>query len=202
MEIKGKFPNGLRHIFDRVGLSQAEFGRRTGFTRLRIKRWLDETRQIRPPDAEALAKPFGYKAEDILFPGRASDRAVPLVSWVSAGGLAQPRIVLTDDDILEMVRWSLEAKGDWIALRVEGDSMDRISPPDSIIFVNRRDKRLVSNACYIIADSEGNATYKRYRAGPARWEPVSTNKDHETSYVEQDGEPLIVGRVWRTLLSL
>lgn len=204
MDIKGKFPNGLRPIFEKSGLSQAEFGRRTGFTRLRIKRWLDETRQIKPHDAETLAAPFGVNPEAILFPGRNGSAAtVPLLSWISAGGFAAPRDMAEHDEPLEMLRWALSEKGDWFALRVEGDSMNRISPPDSVIFVNKREKKLVHNACYIIADKEtGEAAYKRYRSDPPRWEPVSTNDKHEPSYVEHDGEPVIIGRVRRTLLSM
>ena len=41
--------------------------------------------------------------------------------------------------------------------------MNKISPPDSIIFVNLRDKRLVTNGCYVISDETGRATYKRWR---------------------------------------
>jgi phage repressor protein C with HTH and peptisase S24 domain len=92
-------------------------------------------------------------------------------------------------------------KGDWIALRVDGSSMDRISPPESIIFVDRSDKNLVANALYVIDDGEGNATYKRYRPGPPpRFEPVSTEVEHEPIYF--DNEPHIIGRVRRSVLNM
>lgn len=78
--------------------------------------------------------------------------------------------------------------------------MDRISPPDSMIIVNRRDKRLVANACYVIADGDGGATYKRYRPDPMRFEPVSTNPAHEPMF--PDHEPTIIGRVRRTILDM
>lgn len=123
---------------------------------------------------------------------------VPHLAWVSAGALA----AVVGDDFAESPK--VEAAGlpdgDWIALTVEGTSMDRISPPDSVIFVNRRDKRLVPNACYIIADEEGRASYKRYRPGPMRFEPVTYADGHETLY--PDEEPVIVGRVKRTVLEL
>lgn len=94
----------------------------------------------------------------------------------------------------------LPKNGDWLALRVQGDSMDRISPPESVIIVNRRDKRLVANACYVIDDGEGNATYKRFRPEPMRFEPVSVNPKHETIF--PDNDPTIVGRVYQTILRL
>lgn len=121
---------------------------------------------------------------------------VPLVAWVSAGELRD----LTADEALLTLKFVGLPPGDWIALKVEGDSMDRISPPDSIILVNRSDRRLVPNACYVIDDGEGNSSYKRYRSNPSRYEPVSTNKD--LSAIFPESEPTIVGRVRRTILDL
>lgn len=122
----------------------------------------------------------------------------PLISWVSAGVMAFP------DVSEEMIGWveetGLDPDGDWIALRVVGDSMDRISPPESIIFVDRRDKVLVPNACYVISNGDGEATYKRFRPNPMRFEPVSTNPNHETIYPTR--EPLIVGRVKKSIIDM
>lgn len=121
---------------------------------------------------------------------------VPLVSWVSAGKLSSDSAV---DEALGAAKAVLPS-GDWIALRVDGESMDRISPPGSIIFIDRRDKRLVNGGFYVIDDGEGGSTYKRFRAGPMRFEPVSKNKDLPTLF--PDNEPTIVGRVKLTTLDL
>lgn len=124
---------------------------------------------------------------------------VPLLAWVSAGELMADSV---DIDLASVNRIPVSdlPPGDWIALRVVGDSMDRISPPESIIFVNRRDKRLVANACYVIADENGEATYKRYRPSPDRFEPVSVNPEHEPHYPHDT--PKIIGRVRRTMLDM
>ena len=123
---------------------------------------------------------------------------VPLITWVSAGRMSFPDV---SDDIIRMIEeGSLDPDGDWIALKVVGDSMDRISPPDSIIFVDRNDRVLVPNACYVISTTEGEATYKRFRPDPMRFEPVSTNPTHEPIYPRR--EPLIVGRVKKTILDM
>lgn len=123
---------------------------------------------------------------------------VPLLTWISAGALSREDI---RDEALGSVNVTSLPEGDWIALRVQGDSMDRISPPESIIFVNRNDKQLVANACYVIADEDGAATYKRYRPGPPpRFEPVSTNQEHEPIF--PDHTPMIVGRVRRSSIDM
>jgi SOS-response transcriptional repressor LexA len=123
---------------------------------------------------------------------------LPIISWVSAGEMSKPD--MSDVQIGNIAMSGLDANGDWIALQVDGDSMDRISPPGSIVIVNRKDKRLVPNACFVIADDDGNATYKRFRANPPRFEPVSTNPAHEAIFPEN--EPVIVGRVRRSVLEM
>lgn len=123
---------------------------------------------------------------------------VPLISWVSAGVMSFPDI--SDEIIGHVQEGDLDPEGDWIALRVVGDSMDRISPPESIIFVDRADKILVPNACYVISNGDGEATYKRFRSNPMRFEPVSTNPAHEPIYPTR--EPLIVGRVKKSTIQM
>lgn len=126
-----------------------------------------------------------------------SDLIVPHLSWVSAGAMMRDDV---SDEAIGTIEVAGLPPGDWFALTVRGTSMDRISPPDSVIFVNRKDKRLVANACYIIDDGEGMATYKRYRPDPMRFEPVSTDPSHETLF--PDNEPAIVGRVGLTMLRM
>ena len=123
--------------------------------------------------------------------------SIPLVARISAGALQ--RDDLTDEQ-LGTINFGPLPEGDWFAMEVEGDSMDRLSPPQSLIIANRADKKLVSNGCYIIADEHGNATYKRYRPNPDRFEPVSTNPVHEAIY--PDHIPPVVARVHYTLLKL
>lgn len=142
-----------------------------------------------------------------LLEGKGSEEAaassvatqVPLVSWVQAGAMGSNDAVYQYDDLTTVAAADLPA-GDWIALRVEGDSMDRISPPESVIIVNRADRRLVPNGCYVIADETGAATYKRYRPAPDRFEPVSTNIAHEPIF--PDGAVRVIGRVRRSTIEM
>lgn len=121
----------------------------------------------------------------------------PIIAWVSAG-------ILSSDSAIDEAIGTAKAvlpHGDWIALRVEGESMDRISPPGSIIFVDRSDKRLVGGGFYVIDDGFGQSTYKRFIARPKmRFEPVSKNKTLPALY--PDNEPTVVGRVKLTMLDL
>jgi len=200
---KGKFPNGLADAMDAVGMGPTELGKLIGKERQDVYRWQNGIVRLRPDTAELMAPHLKTTVEALLLLESAQLVPIPLISWISAGALAQPRSVVDPDDVLAHIRQELDQKGDWIALRVEGDSMDRISPPESIILVNRKDKRLVANACYVIANQDtGEATYKRYRPDPARWEPVSTNPTHEPIFLLDGNEPTVVGRVRRSILNM
>ena len=148
----------------------------------------------------SLAETLGTTVEYLLSGDGDADSGalpVPVISWVAAGPMSQQSIV---HEALEWIKVPGLKAGDWIALKVTGDSMDRISPPESVIVVNRKEKELVPNACYVIADEDGSATYKRYRPDPARFEPVSFNDEH--SPIFPTNQPLIVGRVRKTMLDM
>ncbi|MBP1850535.1 S24 family peptidase [Rhizobium halophytocola] len=129
--------------------------------------------------------------------------AVPRISWVSAGAFAINDSVLPTDEFDTVYAADLP-DGEWYAFDIpEGyDSMDRISPPGSVIIVNRKSKRLIPNACYVITDTDGAATYKRYRQSPARFEPVSTNPAHEPLFPDKGNLPGIFGRVYRSYINM
>lgn len=199
MELKGN----LRRIRTEKGFSQSALAERSGVSQQLISRLeagLDATTKKLPEIARALDVSVyeldeNYAAEDGV-------TSAPLLSWVSAGMIEVPEVPSFDPDNPPERRAAVGLPpGRWIALKVVGDSMDRISPPDSIIFVDLRDRRLVANACYVIRDdAEGGSSYKRYR--PGRWEAVSTNKKHKPYLIRGDRGPTVIGRVKRTVLDL
>jgi len=167
-----------------------------------IRNWRSKNVLPRMDTLIQVAAALGTTPEWLAFgAGDESVRRVPKISWVSAGAFQVADSVTQFDEFPKIEVPGLP-DGDWFILQVEGDSMDRISPPESLIVVNRKDKRLVPNACYIIQDGNGGATYKRYRQGPVRFEPVSTNPIHEAIFPDNDNMPIIFGRVRRTMLEL
>jgi SOS-response transcriptional repressor LexA len=200
--MKGKYPNGLRAAMDDMGIGATALAAEIGTSKQNIQRWADQERKLPLEWAIPISNFFHLDVASLLLP-QLGPPGAPLISWVCAGAPKAPSSVLELNEAKMVYVHGLDPKGDWIALEVEGDSMDRISPPESVIFVNRNDKRLVTNACYVISDAEGGeATYKRFRANPDRWEPVSTNTEHEPMFVKKGREPVIIGRVRKTLLSM
>lgn len=139
----------------------------------------------------ALAERFGVSVSEII--DEPAPTKVPLVSWVSAGMLRASHPVY-ERDILRTVHVADLPAGDWIALEIDGDSMDRVAPPGAIILVDRADHDLVDGRFYVFGNQDtGEATFKRYRSKPDRLQPFSTNPDHESHYV--NSEVQVVGRV-------
>jgi len=124
---------------------------------------------------------------------------VPLISSVSAG---QPFFQEGIDDFSDFPTIAVYdlPKGEWVALRVDGLSMSKISPPDSIILVNMADKELITNAYYIIMDEAGQVTYKRYR--PHEKPPFQPFSYQDIKPPALQGNITIIGRVRRTITDM
>jgi SOS-response transcriptional repressor LexA len=189
-------PNQITAVRKRAGLKIDELAEKTGLSTTYIWRMERGERNVSLKNLQKMAEALGVAPSELIEQKSVAD--VPILSWVSAGMMARDDV---QQDVIGEIRMSdLDPRGDWVALRVEGDSMDRISPPGSLILVDLTDKALVPNACYIITDSDSRATYKRFRSNPARFEPVSTNPSHEPIF--PDGEPAVIGRVRRSLIDM
>lgn len=141
---------------------------------------------------DAEGPPVATKAQQVM--------AIPLISWVSAGELADAESQLPMEDVPLLAVADL-GRGTFFGLRVEGDSMDRLSPPGSIIIVNRDDRELLPQKSYVFS-MRGETTYKRWQPDPPHLAPYSTNPVHQPIFIKRMRELEVVGRVWRTVLDL
>ncbi|MCO5080911.1 MAG: transcriptional regulator [Rhizobiaceae bacterium] len=161
-------------------------------------------RTISRKAAEKYARHFGVEAGWILY-GDRSDLEfpglyrIPVLSWVSASNLReQPGV--TAADIERWVQVADLPAGDWIALGVDGDSMNRVAPDGSTIIVNRADDRLLDGRYYVFQQGGGAATFKRYKRNPEMMQPFSTNPDHMSIAIADD--LYVFGRVRRVITDL
>lgn len=160
--------------------------------------------------AQRYAMAFGVRAEWLysgegpMFPApkaRPEDtQKVPIISWVSAGRLAEvPDEIPSDED-----NWTLLSglpRSRYFATLVQGDSMDRISPDGSIIIVDANDTDPRPGRAYVFAVN-GETTYKVFQSDPViRLEPFSTNPSNKAIY-PGDRDWAVAGRVVRTFLDL
>ena len=166
----------------------------TGISVSQISRYENGERTPSLVHLRALAGSLGTTVSDVI--GEAAPRPVPLVSWVSAGKMRASHPVY-ESDILRVVHVADLPTGNWMALEIDGDSMDRIAPPGSIIVLDRNDQSLVDGRFYVFGNSSGEATFKRYRTNPERLQPYSTNPEHETHYLQDTMD--CIGRVRQVL---
>lgn len=187
----------IRQARKQRGMTQDDLAKATGgLSRNAVSMWEKDVTQPSTGNLKTLTRILGV---DLLWitDGEVSPqsdvRRVPIVSWVSAGRLSASDCVESWQDLPSVAAAGLP-DGDWMALRVEGSSMDRVAPPGSLIFVNRRDRDLLPGRDYVFSTPEG-ATLKRWRANPSRLEPFSTFPEYETIFPE--GQIKVVGRVCR-----
>lgn len=127
-----------------------------------------------------------------------AQRAAPLISWVSAGKLSETSPTPPSDRTIYVPDLG---PGDYFALQVQGTSMNRISPENSIIVINRRELSLQRGKPYVFS-VRGEATYKLWEPDPPRLEPDSTDVSNKTIFITPKTKMLVVGRVRRTILDL
>ncbi|WP_209311889.1 S24 family peptidase [Bradyrhizobium frederickii] len=125
---------------------------------------------------------------------------VPLLDRVTAGRLRSPSSQIPIDDV-PLLAFADLGRGEFFALSVDGDSMDRYSPEGSIIVVNKAERSLVNGRCYIFS-VKGETTYKMWQGGPnPHLAPFSTNPLNKPVFFKpRDLE--VIGRVKRTILDL
>lgn len=147
------------------------------------------------------------RSEDVAagFDGRKNEpppkAVLPLVAWVNAGKLADVDTQIPAKRIkIDLI--SDLGTGDFFATRVEGDSMNLLSPEGSILIVDRNDRDLVSGRRYIFA-IKGKTTFKEYVADdPPYLNPQSSNPKNRPIIIKKKSDVEIVGRVKRTVLDL
>lgn len=123
-------------------------------------------------------------------------RTVPIIAWVAAGALADVSTQIPEGT--ETIEISGLPAGDYFATRVSGDSMDRLSPPGSLILVNRAEREAIRGRRYIFS-RRGETTYKRFESNPRRLVPESTNPMHEPIFPNSEEEWTVIGRVRMTI---
>jgi SOS-response transcriptional repressor LexA len=212
-ELKGKFPNGLASAMKKKEMGVTELARLVDTSKQNVQRWRDQERKLTPEWAEKLAPHLEVTREILIFqkpakgPRSAPKTApakftqVPLLDSVTAGKLRSPSSQIPVEDVPLLAFFDL-GRGDFFALKVEGDSVDRVSPEGSTIVVNRADRTLVSGKFYVFS-LRGETTYKMWQGGEnAHLAPYSTNPSNKPIFFKKKSDLEVIGRVKRTVLDL
>lgn len=194
----------------RTELAKALDKKPDAITRMANVSDVGETRVISLPELHILAKFFNDTPPGLIGaveapppPERRSHEIsrVRLLDHVPAGKLRQPLSQIPPGgEFLSLVDLG---RGQFFALTVDGDSMDRIIPHGARVIVDESDRVLVSGKPYVISN-RGEASLKLWKPSPPRWAPYSNNPMHEPIYVKskEAAEKMVVGRVKRAVLEL
>ena len=201
-DLKDRIRGRLREI----GKSARRASMEGGLTSDAIRNVLRaKSRNPRRDTLEGIARGLDWTLEDLLELASAGNvrtierpvHEVPLVSWVEAGALTEMVDPYAVGDASEYIPVTHQ-RNTLIALRVNGQSMNRIAPDGSIVIVDYADKSLISGQYYVVK-IDNRATFKRFRSDPARLEPDSTEA-HETVFIQEETD--VVGRVIQVINQL
>lgn len=201
----------LKQAIDETGLSMTEVAERFGWSYNTLKSNANGNMPFSFKKAMVYAARLKVRAEWLyqgIPPMREPSKAdrnkltdVPIIGWVQAGELADANSIHELPDIEYVTTEGLNG-GEWFATNVRGDSMDRISPEGSRIFVNASDRNLVDGRYYLFS-LRGETTFKRYYETPVRrLEPFSTNPINKTIFLTKDEDWVVIGRVVRSVIDL
>lgn len=185
----------LRRLRDERGLTQQGLANRLNVDRSMIARYETGKHVMSPDVIQRAADVFGVRPSFIQF-GDEGAQIVPVIAWVAAGDLADVTSQIPEGT--ETIEISGLEPGDYFATRVSGDSMDRLSPPGSLILVNRAEREPIRGRRYIFS-RRGETTYKRFESNPRRLVPESTNPMHEPIFPNSEEEWTVIGRVRMTI---
>jgi len=156
-----------------------------------------DTRSLKGETEQKIADAYNTAVSVIFGGDERPARRVPVIDWVSAGQMVDPRVQPPAET--QTIEIGGLPPGDYFATRVKGDSMDRISPDGSMILVNRSERDPVKGRRYVFA-RRGETTYKRFEVDPLRLEPESTVPANKPIFPKSDEEWEIIGRVRLTLM--
>lgn len=189
-----KFARNLRQLREARGLSRQRLAKLLGCDQSYIVKLESGERRLKADWMARLEHALNVEPGTLMNnvdSGAAPIQNVPVLGWSSAGrpmeAVSQPA-----SEYVPVPSTSTTLA----AVRVRGQSMDRVAPNNSLIVYDYQMTDLFDRGLYLI-ELGGEVTFKRYRSsdGPSRFEPDSTESGHSTIYPAPGVEVRIVGRV-------
>lgn len=182
--------NRLKELREQKGLTQGQLAEAVGTSIAQISRLeKGERNGGRMLDVEwldKLAYPLQVSPVEIIsYPASNDCREVPVIGEVPGGDLREA----IQSPAAESVLYPTKIK-DIFALRVRGNSVNRIAPDGSFAIINHAEKersRLVNQLVVVGINRHGawETTCKIYKTNPDRFEPHST-EPHDTIFPGSD----------------
>ncbi|HEX2594786.1 MAG TPA: XRE family transcriptional regulator [Rhizomicrobium sp.] len=182
----------IRLLRREKGLSMEQLGNLIGVHFTTIAKIERSMRGLSSDLRDQIAKALDVAPGDIVdgAPKHKPVTMVPLLGRIAAGSWKEA-VAAGDPEA-----W-LPAPGSGpnaFGLIPDGDSMDLVVGPNSMIVVDPDQFELLDGRIYAIQNGEGESTFKRFRSDPPRLEPCSSNPMHKEIVLGR--EPFtVIGRV-------
>lgn len=191
-------PNGLKTARKRIKIGQAEIAERLGVSVPQVSRWENGVDNVPSTRLRSFAKAyeaslgelFGDEPEHNTPEGMIPTVPVPMLGEVPAGNWRE--VLRMSSRFIPVSAQGVPSSA--YALKVDGDSMDKIAKSGATIIVDPTDLDLFDRSLFVVRNSAGETTFKQYLDGPARLVPCSTNPDHKVIPLGSE-EISILGRV-------
>ncbi|RYG90137.1 MAG: hypothetical protein EON59_00725 [Alphaproteobacteria bacterium] len=185
--------DSLRRIIRERGFKQIDVARVLDLSADKFSKVLAGKRQLTAAETDTIRRFLGIADPN----ARPAPRRLPIVGLIAAGSWREGFEVV----IGWMPSPDPSLSGDAFVVRVQGSSMDLVAKDGEDIIVEPRDRRLVAGKFYVIRNSSGETTFKRYLEGPARLEPCSSDEEHQAIFLGD--EPVeVIGRVTKKVTDL
>lgn len=193
----------VSEIISLTGMKQGAVAKKIGVSQGTISKWISEQQSPNKRQWDVVLDLIATDSRLVHLlraAGGPTFARVPLLDLISAGKLSNPSTQIPVEDV-PLLAFADLGRGDFFALKVQGDSMDRLSPEGSIIVVNRSDRTLVAEKSFVFS-IQGETTFKLWRPDPPHLAPYSTNPSNKPIFVKKAASLEVVGRVRRTVLDL
>lgn len=198
--MRGMEANGLKAARQRLGLTQPDIAERLGVSVAQVSRWENGKDNIPSSRLAAISRAYEAPIGD-LFGGEGSDEfeippdaqpvaPIPLLGDVPAGNWREA--VRKTHHFIPAPEAGIPKSA--YALKVVGDSMDRVVRDGATIIIDPTDLDLFDRSYFVVRNRDGETTFKQYLDAPARLVPCSTNPEHRTTLLGSE-ELTILGRV-------
>lgn len=185
----------VRELRIEANLKQEELADRIGTTKATISKIERSTKAPRLEWIEKLARALGVDAATLALGepgGRVQPTFIPVIGMIAAGNWRDA----IQNPIGEIP--ILNANPHMFALRVAGDSIDKVAADGSYVAIDPTDPTLSDGAIYAVQNADGETTLKRFRRDPDRLEPDSTNPAHKAIVLGQEAIT-IIGRATQVI---
>jgi len=170
-----------------VGYRQVDLANLLGIWPNAVSKAFAGRRRFTAPEMDMIRNWLGDPAQPVGI----AVGTIPVIAKVTAGNFS----AASQQALGRMPKPDPSIPDRALALDVDGDSMDKYVPDGGRIIYDPEDRALWPRRFYVVLNSAGETTFKRFFADPARLEPCSNNLKHRTIELGGDETYTIVGRV-------